>query len=102
MSIRQEIMDLLLQEDNDRFTLLNSKLEKIMATQAELITQINNINQQLTKVGQETSTLLTKIDELKQVIAAGPVSPELQAAVDALAHQAQVIDDLVPDTVPTP
>jgi len=35
------------------------------------------------------------------IIANGPpVTPELQAAVDAVAAQAKVVDDMVPDAVP--
>jgi septal ring factor EnvC (AmiA/AmiB activator) len=73
-------------------------LEKIMATQAELTTQVQAIGATLTKIGTETTALLAKIDELNAVIAAGTVTPELQAAVDAVAAQAHVVDDLVPDT----
>lgn len=76
-------------------------MEKIMATQAELVTQLNSVKDALNKIGAETTALLTKIDELKAVIAAGgTVTPELQAAVDAVAAQAKVVDDLVPDVVP--
>ena len=69
-----------------------------MATQAELATQLNSVKDQLVKIGTETTSLLTKIDELKAVIAAGPaIDPELQTAVDAVVAQAKVVDDLVPD-----
>ncbi len=73
----------------------------IMATQAELTATLNKINDQLIKIGKETTSLLAAIEELKGVIANGPVSPELQAAVNKVAEQAQVVDDLVPDA-PTP
>jgi len=73
-------------------------LEKIMATQQELAAQVTAANGKLTKIGAETGTLLAKIEELKQAIANAPtVTPELQAAVDALSAQAQIVDDLVPD-----
>ncbi len=75
-------------------------LEKIMATQTELVAQLTAVNDQLKKIGTETAGLLAKIDELKAVIAAGTVSPELQAAVDALTAQAKVVDDLVADAPP--
>ncbi len=74
---------------------------KFMATQAELTVQLTAINAQLVKVGTETTTLLTLIDELKAVIANAPASPELTAAVAAVAAQAKVVDDMVPDP-PTP
>lgn len=74
-----------------------------MATQAELVAQVKSINDKLVKIGTETSTLLTKITDLTTIITNGPVTPELQAAVDALTTQAQVVDDLVPDApVPAP
>lgn len=72
-----------------------------MATQKEVADQLKDVTAKLSKIGTETGTLLTKIEELKAVIeAGGNVTPELQAAVDALAAQAQVVDDLVPDATP--
>lgn len=75
-----------------------------MATQAELVVQVKAATDKLTKIGTETSTLLQKITDLTTIITNGPVTPEMQAAVDALTAQAQVVDDLVPDapTPPTP
>jgi hypothetical protein len=75
-----------------------------MATQAELTKQVKAIGDKLTKIGEESKTLLTKVDELKQAVAdAEKVTPELQSAVDAVAEQAKVVDDLVPDpATPTP
>lgn len=78
---------------------LERRVESIMATQAELVEQVKAIGDKLTKIGGETSTLLTKVEELKAL--ALNASPELQAAVEAVAAQAQVVDDLVPDA-PTP
>ncbi len=74
----------------------------IMATQADLVVQLTAIKDNLVKVGGETTTLLAKIDELQALIANAPVSPELQAAVDAVAAQAKVVDDLVADAPPAP
>lgn len=79
---------------------LISQQETIMADQAEIVVQIQEIQNKLTKIGTETTSLLTKIDELTAIIAAGPVSPELQQAVDNLKAQAQVVDDLVVDAPP--
>ena len=84
---------------------LISQQETIMADQAEIVVQIQQIQNKLTKIGTETTSLLTKIAELTAIIAAGPVSPELQQAVNDLTAQAQVVDDLVadaPDVPPTP
>lgn len=70
-----------------------------MATQAEAAVQLKAIGEQMVKVGKETATLLTKIEELKN--AGGDVTPELQAAIDAVAAQAKVVDDMVPDAPTT-
>ncbi len=68
-----------------------------MATQQELTVQLTKINAQLVKIGTETSKLLQAITDLQAAVANAPVSPELQAAVDAVAAQAKVVDDMVPD-----
>lgn len=78
-------------------------LEGLMATQAELTAQVAAVNAKLTKIGDETRSLLAKVEELTAVIANGPpVTPELQAAVDALTAQAELVDALVPDVAPPP
>ncbi len=79
---------------------ITALLEKIMLSQADLIVQVKAATDQLVKIGTETTTLLQKITDLTAIIAAGPVTPEMQAAVDALTAQAQVVDDLVPDAPP--
>ncbi len=71
-----------------------------MATQAELTTALNAVNDKLVKIGTETTALLKAIEDLKVLVANAPVSAELQAAFDKVAAQAQVVDDLVPDSVP--
>lgn len=77
---------------------LNQRLDHIMATQSELAQQIAAITAQVAKIGTETSATLQKVIDLQAIIDAGEaVSPELQAAVDALKVQAQKTDDLVPD-----
>lgn len=69
-----------------------------MATQSDAAAQLLAVNDKLVKVGTETATLLTKIQELQDAAAnAGQVTPELQAAIDAVATQAGKVDDLVPD-----
>jgi hypothetical protein len=69
-----------------------------MATQAEVVIQLQAVTQQVVKIGAETSALLVKIDELLAQLANVPATPELTAALDALKAQAQVVDDLVPDS----
>lgn len=78
-----------------------------MATQQDAAKQLQDINDKLTKVGGETQALLDKVQALQTAAAnADQVSPELQAAIDAVAAQAQKVDDLVPDAsapaTPTP
>lgn len=73
-----------------------------MANQQELAQQVKDLTAKVNKVGTETRTLLTKIDELTAIIAEGgtTVTPELQAAVDDLQIQVNVVDELVPDAPP--
>lgn len=91
----------MLHDVSQRIGTLTEGVIKIMATQVELTAQIQAATDKLTKIGSETKSLLKKIDDLMAVIANGPVSPELQAAADALSAQADVVDALVPDA-PTP
>jgi phage shock protein A len=73
-----------------------------MASQAELTTKVNELTAKVTKVSTETRTLLTKIEELLAVIAAGGnATPELEAAIAVLEAQVDIVDALVPDS-PTP
>ena len=69
-----------------------------MASQEEAAAQLAAVNEKIVKIGTETSTLLTKIAELQAALeAAGQVTPELQSAIEAVAAQAGVVDELVPD-----
>lgn len=68
-----------------------------MATQQELTAKINELTATVTKVGGETRTLLTRIEELLEQINNGEVTPELQEAVTALEEQVAIVDGLVPD-----
>jgi len=72
-------------------------------TQAEATEALTKTNETLVKVSNETDALLREIDRLKQAldaaIAAGnQITPELQAAVEAVDARANAIDELVPDT----
>lgn len=81
---------------------VTQQLKTIMANQVELTKQVTDLTAKVGKISAESRGLLTKIEELLAVIAAGGnVSPELQAAVDALQAQVDVLDALVPDA-PTP
>jgi uncharacterized coiled-coil DUF342 family protein len=77
-------------------------LKEIMGTQQELAADLAAVKQQLSdagdeidKIATETDTLLAKIVDLQKQIDAGNVSPELQAAFDAVKAQAGVVADKV-------
>ncbi len=80
---------------------------QIMATQAELVAQLTAATDELKKASAEVATqyaaLMGQIADLKKIVdAQATVSPELQAAVDAIVAQSKVVDDLTPDPVVTP
>lgn len=68
-------------------------------TQAEAVTKLNQTNETLVKVSNETDALLREIDKLNQALANadGSVTPELEAAIHAVDTRAHAIDELVPD-----
>lgn len=95
--------------------LLNSKLDRIIMTNDELLAAVQAANANLDaakavvdKIAGETTGLVTEVQTLKDLLAAsGAPSPELQAAVDALSArvvtlQASLasVDGLVPDPAP--
>jgi len=72
-------------------------------TQAEATAALTATNETLVKVSNETDALLREIDRLNKALeaamaAGGQVTPELQAAVEAVGTRANAIDELVPDT----
>ena len=72
--------------------------ELVMATREELVAELNAIKTQISKVGDETRSLLTKVEELLVLLAgAGNTTPEIDAAVTGVKEQLQIVDDLVPD-----
>lgn len=81
---------------------INIKLTKIMAKQSEMATEMVALTAQVKKIGEESTKTLAVVDELQKVIdGLDNVTPELQAAFDALKVQVTVVDDLIPDA-PTP
>lgn len=83
----------------DITTSLNEIKELIMASEAEITNLLNAATAQLQKIATESAATLQKVTDLEAVIASlgANVTPELQAAVDALRAQVQLVDDLVPD-----
>ena len=76
-----------------------SKLKEIiMATQAELASDLATVTGQITKIGTETRSLLDKVVALQEALsAAGSTTPEVDSALVALKAQVVVVDGLVPD-----
>lgn len=71
-------------------------------TQQEAVDKLNATNETLVKVSNETDALLREIDNLKQQLAnaggpGGTITPELEAAINAVDTRAHAIDDLVED-----
>lgn len=66
--------------------------------QSELAQSLTETAAKVEKVGAETRTLLTKVQELTDAVNnAGNTTPEVDAALQALQAQVAVVDDLVPD-----
>jgi len=79
---------------------INYKIGEIMTTQTELVVELGLIKDQLLKASAE---IVAHVQALEVAVAnSGAVTPEVQAAVDALKAVAQGLDDLNPDPVPTP
>ena len=92
---------------------INKKISTIMATEADIVVQLNQVNTNLkaanaeiAKVGNEQDTLIKQIADLQALIAAGTVGQALVDAAQAVADQAGIvktgldtIDAKVPDSV---
>lgn len=77
---------------------------RIMSKQTEVVVQLQGIQTTLNKVAIEETALKTKVDELVALVETmkDEASPELVAAVQAVADQAGVLDAIVPDPVEPP
>lgn len=85
---------------------ISEQLKNIIMTQQEAVTALTGVNTELVKVGTETSTLVSNVADLTKALADakagdGNVTPELEAAINAVAAQTKTVDDLVPDPVAT-
>ena len=84
--------------DDPTSQLILTKLGKLMATQAELAASLAALSTQVAKIATESSATLAKLAELEDALAnAGETTPEVDAAVEALRTQLQLVDDLVAD-----
>jgi chromosome segregation ATPase len=98
-----------------QIALLTNKINQIMATQVEaaaalaaITAKLDTVSTEVDKVSTETTALLVEIQTLIDAAANQDVTPELQAAIDAVASRADslatkvaAVDALVPDA-PTP
>ena len=71
----------------------------------EAVASLNATNETLAKVSSETDALLTEIKRLEEALAnaggqGGTITPELEAAVQAVSSRASSIDALVEDVTP--
>lgn len=66
-------------------------------TQDELVAQLQADSAQIIKIGNETRSLLTKIQELLDQIANQPVPDAVTAAAADVQAQLGIVDNLVPD-----
>ena len=89
--------------NNVDLTSILEGLQSIMVTQSEAAVQLQAVADQVDKIGTETQSLLDEIQVLKNAaVAAGNVTAELQAAIDAVSGKAVTVDALVNDLIPTP
>jgi len=87
--------------------------ELIMVSNAELLTQINDLKTEVGEIGTQLTKsqaeIVAKIAALEATVAAGGNLPpdvvaafnDLKASVDGLKTTSQALDDITPDT-PTP
>jgi hypothetical protein len=73
-------------------------LNRIMKTQAELAVELQAVTDRVAKVGAEVVKTLDKVSDLETALSeAGSITPEVEAAFEALKAQVVVVDDLIPD-----
>ena len=80
---------------------IDKGVHSIMATNAELKTDLDAVTAQVAKIGTETTATLQKVTDLEAALAAaGNTTPEVDAAMAALKAQVKVVDDMVADAAP--
>lgn len=91
-------LDIFLHVAGDPFATITSKLEAIMATQAELAASLRDLTAQVGKVRTEVLSAVARLQAA--VEAAGATSPEVDAALQDLRSAVQGLDDLNEDEQP--
>ncbi len=72
-------------------------------SQSQFAQDLKDLTDVVSKIGNETRGLQTLVEQLQLAIDNGnAVSPEVQAAFDALKAQVTVVDQLVPDAPTAP
>lgn len=71
-----------------------------MSSQTDIAQGLTALTAQVAKIGEESKVTIQKLADLETQINNAPVTPELQAAFDALKAQVTVVDDLIPDAAP--
>lgn len=93
----------------NHFHLLQTRIDfiiqqttKIMSTQAQIVADLQTATTQIAQFGTELTTLNQTVTNLETALAGQPsVTPELQAAVDALKAQVATVAAIVPTPDPT-
>lgn len=82
-------------------------LKDIYMTEQDILAAVAAADAKVTKIAAETRTLISKVADLTSALAGAgtPLSPAVDAALNALNEHLQATDDLVADTpapAPTP
>lgn len=85
----------------NRLAEIERKADDIMASEAEALQKLTNIETTLVKVSGESSALIQEIADLKILIQNQPVSQAIMDKIASIEGHANAIDALVPDP-PTP
>lgn len=81
----------------EKINLIINKLQLMGFNTDKALADLAAINEQLTKVGAETATLLQKITDLETTAANADTPQSVLDAIAVVKTQAQVVDDEVPD-----
>jgi ABC-type transporter Mla subunit MlaD len=86
---------------DEQLAAIHAALQGLHMDLSQATAEITALTGTVTKIKDETSTLLQRISDLTAVIDAGmQTTPEFDAALAALKEQVAVVDGLVPDEPP--
>ena len=74
---------------------INKTLKKMAENQAQLAEELGVVKAQVEKITTEYTTRIATLEEA--LVAAGNITPEVQAALDGLKASVQIADDVTPD-----